>query len=483
MVSVMHTIRAGSGDSPGRVVAPRLPCRLTTCGDSALPTRFMNAAMASRLTGSVGQYSVAEVQPVVTARFFSHSTFGQNGLVLSTSVKPAQGSADALSAATANATAIMKRNVLDMVGPLFLETAVVPESRGSGAVGDARRGDLNLESTMKPTARCVGRRQTDLLSPAVYTLSIGAGWPGRARADPVGRRPASQCMVDRRTRAGPPGVDDMCPAAAALRDRFGKADAPEHAPLVQLQANLVQQRHGDPAVEERPIGMRALFAGMAELEVFVPGHDQARRLQPSVGSIARPSIQRRMVDHPRAHRIEFDVAHAGQQVAFRLHQTGPIATLEQRPRAPAILVHPSHVAAADAVHERRDRARPIARHEQMDVVGHQRVGVDRATKAGGRVGQQAQIACGSRRSRRTAADDRPRGRRRVAGRREFRDAADGTWASPGRHGRCRECSPRTTRWRHQPLGRWMRPPRRAIMAEDGRASSDRPSDPLRLNST
>jgi len=40
----------------------------------------MNAAIARRVTLSVGQYSVVEVQPVVMLRFFSHSTLGQNGL-------------------------------------------------------------------------------------------------------------------------------------------------------------------------------------------------------------------------------------------------------------------------------------------------------------------------------------------------------------------------------------------------------------------
>ena len=100
----------------------------------------MNAAIASRLTGSVGQYSVAEVHPVVTARFFSHSTFGQNGLVLSTSVKPAQGSADALPATTANAAAIMKRNVLDMVGAPSSRLRLFPKAAGAGPLATCAAG-------------------------------------------------------------------------------------------------------------------------------------------------------------------------------------------------------------------------------------------------------------------------------------------------------------------------------------------------------
>jgi hypothetical protein len=68
----------------------------------------MNAAIARRLTASVGQYSVVDVQPVVIARFFSHSTFGQNALALSTSVKPAQAAADAVGAPPIVAVAIAR---------------------------------------------------------------------------------------------------------------------------------------------------------------------------------------------------------------------------------------------------------------------------------------------------------------------------------------------------------------------------------------
>jgi hypothetical protein len=38
-------------------------------GNRLSPSRFMNAAICSRLTGSFGQYSVDEVQPSVISRF------------------------------------------------------------------------------------------------------------------------------------------------------------------------------------------------------------------------------------------------------------------------------------------------------------------------------------------------------------------------------------------------------------------------------
>ena len=113
---VWHTTTFAS-----RSTAPGAASTRSCAGVSAVPSRFMNAAIASRLTGSVGQYSVADVQPVVTARFFSHSTFGQNVLVSSTSVKPAHGSASANGAASSatadSAVVIASLEMRFMVSP------------------------------------------------------------------------------------------------------------------------------------------------------------------------------------------------------------------------------------------------------------------------------------------------------------------------------------------------------------------------------
>ena len=66
-------------------------------GNSASPRRAMNAAICSRVTSAFGQYSVA-VHPCVTPRFLIHATLTQNGLDVSTSVKPAHGAARAAGA-------------------------------------------------------------------------------------------------------------------------------------------------------------------------------------------------------------------------------------------------------------------------------------------------------------------------------------------------------------------------------------------------
>src|SRR5688572_20395475 len=76
-------------------------------GVNALPSRYMNAAICSRVTVLPGQKSVALVHPAVIARFFIQWTAGQNAAGPDpssvTSVKPAQFCATAGAAATRNA--------------------------------------------------------------------------------------------------------------------------------------------------------------------------------------------------------------------------------------------------------------------------------------------------------------------------------------------------------------------------------------------
>src|SRR5687767_13583383 len=62
-----------------RSTAPLVNSARTTMGVIAVPSRFMNAAICSRDTNSLGQNSEDDVQPSVTLRFLIHSTLPQNG--------------------------------------------------------------------------------------------------------------------------------------------------------------------------------------------------------------------------------------------------------------------------------------------------------------------------------------------------------------------------------------------------------------------
>ena len=70
--------------------APGLASTDTAGAVSTPPSRFMKAAIWSRVVELSRQYVVAP-HPTVTPRCFIHSTLGQNGLAASTSVKASHG--------------------------------------------------------------------------------------------------------------------------------------------------------------------------------------------------------------------------------------------------------------------------------------------------------------------------------------------------------------------------------------------------------
>jgi len=109
-----------------------------------LPRRFRNAAIASRDTASPGQNNVAEVQPSVIERFFSHTTLGQNALAESTSVNPAQGAAiaepaTASQAANAAATTFQVRIVYTFWNAV---AQTLPDALLAGRASFILRGSL-----------------------------------------------------------------------------------------------------------------------------------------------------------------------------------------------------------------------------------------------------------------------------------------------------------------------------------------------------
>ena len=61
----------------------------------------------------------------------------------------------------------------------------------------------------------------------------------------------------------------------------------------------------------------------------------------------RPGIGDGHVHHPGAHRIEFDVAVAHQQVGILLDRAGPKPTLPQGPSSPVAVVDVGDKATAD----------------------------------------------------------------------------------------------------------------------------------------
>lgn len=96
----------------------------------------------------------------------------------------------------------------------------------------------------------------------------------------------------------------------------------------------------------------------------------------SIGTIARPSILGRMFDHTGPDGIELDIALARQQIALLLRQAGSESALPQSAAAAIGSVHILYIALTERLHHGADRPFGRCRHEQVDVVGHEHVGMD-----------------------------------------------------------------------------------------------------------
>ena len=88
-----------------------------------------------------------------------------------------------------------------------------------------------------------------------------------------------------------------------------------------------------------------------------------------------------MRDHAGAHRIQLDVAHAGEQVRLAVHEARSEASLEKGAGPVPTQVDQPRELAPDALHQFRELAAKMAGGEQVHVVRHQdvRMEVARAT--------------------------------------------------------------------------------------------------------
>ncbi len=144
--------------------------------------------------------------------------------------------------------------------------------------------------------------------------------------------------------------------------------------------------------EQRPVGCPSFFVIGAELAVEEMRGEAFVRLSQPVGAVARPAVLRRVGHHPRPHRVELDVALARQQIAFGLHHAGFVAPFPQAAGAPVEAVGVLDVAAPERLNQTRRGARFRRCQQQMDVIGHQGVGVDGAATSASRLFQPMEIA-------------------------------------------------------------------------------------------
>ena len=115
------------------------------------------------------------------------------------------------------------------------------------------------------------------------------------------------------------------------------------------------------------------------------------RLTERVALEAGPTILRGSAHEAGANRVRLDVSAALEKVPFRVDQRRPEATLPQCPRTSVPIVEMAHVGGPECLHHAGWRARVACGDEQVDVVRHQDVGMNRAACLLARVEKRQQI--------------------------------------------------------------------------------------------
>ncbi len=110
-----------------------------------------------------------------------------------------------------------------------------------------------------------------------------------------------------------------------------------------------------------------------------------------MSAIARPAVVRRVIHHSCPYGIAFDVAAAAQKVSLRIDQACLEAALPQRAAAPIDVINVLNEAPAEVLHHAGEAVWPSRRCQQVHVIGHQHVGIDRAAILACRIKQAVEV--------------------------------------------------------------------------------------------
>lgn len=132
----------------------------------------------------------------------------------------------------------------------------------------------------------------------------------------------------------------------------------------------------DHRLLERHVEQRAVLGGADPLELAMGSHHVVAHAQ-GHAAVAGPAVGGRVRDEARADRIQLDVALAILEVAPGLDDGRAVAALPQGAGAAVEPVDVRDVAAADVLHHPRDGERRRPGGEDVHVVAHEDVGVER----------------------------------------------------------------------------------------------------------
>jgi hypothetical protein len=99
--------------------------------------------------------------------------------------------------------------------------------------------------------------------------------------------------------------------------------------------------------------------------------------------MAGPRVVAGIGDDPGADGVQLDVAVAGEHICLAAGDARPEPALPRRSGPPMEIVDPPDMAAAEAIHQPRGPLGAGRRQQEVDVVGHEDLGVERAADIGG----------------------------------------------------------------------------------------------------
>src|SRR5690349_8319072 len=100
-----------------------------------------------------------------------------------------------------------------------------------------------------------------------------------------------------------------------------------------------------------------------------------------IGAKARPRIVRSLRRQAGTYRIQLDVAVAGKQVALGLHKARLVPSVPEAPRSAIRPVDVLRMQLTHVLHEHCAAVSIPRRYEQVDMVGHEAIRVERAARA------------------------------------------------------------------------------------------------------
>ncbi|QJR14795.1 hypothetical protein DSM104440_01605 [Usitatibacter palustris] len=166
------------------------------------------------------------------------------------------------------------------------------------------------------------------------------------------------------------------PAATPCGKALAVLLRPEYPTVLNGIANLPHGFRVDVGPEQVLIDGGAGYIVGCQLPIQRVGCDEIIGNPARVVQVARPPMLTGMTDHSSTHRIELDVALACEQVALGLDEVGLVASLPQRSGAFMEVIEVAYVTAAQSLHHSRNSACGVAGRQEVEVVGHQDVGMD-----------------------------------------------------------------------------------------------------------